>query len=77
MDLELGAELVSLLGLSGEVLPLTLLQNVLPIRNRREKIRELFCRAGHARQFFSFATKTTRQRNIASGTSQGPEKIEK
>ena len=29
------------------------------------------------RQFFSFATTTTRQRNIASGTSQGPEKIEK
>ena len=26
------------------------------------------------RQFFSFATTTTRQRNIASGTSQGPEK---
>ena len=26
------------------------------------------------RQFFSFATTTTRQRNITSGTSQGPEK---
>ena len=29
------------------------------------------------RQFFSFATTTTRQRNIASGTSQGPEKKSK
>ena len=29
------------------------------------------------RQFFSFATTTTRQRNIASGTSQGPEKNRK
>ena len=29
------------------------------------------------RQFFSFATTTTRQRNRASRTSQGPEKIRK
>ena len=29
------------------------------------------------RQFFSFATTTTRQRNIASRTSQGPEKNQK
>ena len=29
------------------------------------------------RQLFSFATTTTRQRNIASGTSQGPEKNRK
>ena len=29
------------------------------------------------RQFFSFATTTTRQRNRASRTSQGPEKIQK
>ena len=29
------------------------------------------------RQFFSFATTTTRQRNIDSGTSMGPEKNRK
>ena len=29
------------------------------------------------RQFLSFATTTTQQRNIASGTSQGPEKNRK
>ena len=34
-------------------------------------------RAGHATIFFSYATTTMRQRNIASGTSQGPEKNRK
>ena len=56
MDLELGAELVSLLGLSGEVLPLTLLQNVLPIRNSQigeKKLENFFAELGTRDNFLA------------------------